>query len=156
MYVSPRGCQVDGRGESSHMSKFTGWKRTASSIGMLAVGAALGVVVATRAPSSAQVASCPTGDCIAESITTQAQCQELTSGPEGSGPGWDRGLNTNVDQRITGGDVVAYQIEWSSGWSGWYVTGVNDIDHKYNTGTRDMRRVWSYFADHNHRFILCR
>ena len=79
---------------------------------------------------------------------------------------WAAGLNNNVDQVILNGDVIAYQIQWFNGrWSGWYVTGVNDIDWKFNVNgracsvayqTNSMRRVWSYFYDHTHRYILCR
>ena len=62
-----------------------------------------------------------------------------------------------MDNKILQGDVVAYKIQWFGGsWSGWYVTGVNDIDWKYNTIENDMRRMWSYFNDHNHQYIICR
>lgn len=106
-----------------------------------------------QGPAQAQ---CSGPDCIAQSLSSQARCTQEQHGAVGNSVGWLNGLNTNVDQRILGGDVVAYQIEWSSGWSGWYVTGVNDIDWKFNPGSNQMRRVWSYFGDHNHRYIICR
>lgn len=78
---------------------------------------------------------------------------ESTVGPTGNAQ-WKTGLSTNVDQVLLGGDVVAYQIQWSnSSWSGWYVTGVNDID--VVPGTCGLRRMWAYFADLTHKYIIC-
>ena len=76
-----------------------------------------------------------------------------------------QGWVTNVDQTILSGEIVAYKIQWFNGrWSGWYVPGVNDIDRKYDIGAltcsvplraRSLRRVWSYFYDHTHMYIIC-
>ena len=100
-------------------------------------------------------------DCIKHDLKTQATCrlegsdnQPLRRTGERR---WVQGLNTEMDNKILQGDVVAYKIQWFNGsWSGWYVTGVNDIDWKYNRSTNDMRRMWSYFSDHNHQYIICR
>ena len=117
--------------------------------------AVLSALFSTVTPADAQRA-CPTGDCIRHDISSQSRCTEQTRGPQRNA-GWDQhGLSTEIDQRLAGGNVVAYKIRWSSGWSDWYVTGVNDIDHKYNTRTNQMRRVWAYFTDHQHTMLICR
>jgi hypothetical protein len=78
-------------------------------------------------------------------------------GPQGEAAGWHLGLSTETDHKNYGGNVVAYQIQWSNGaWSGWYVKGVNDIDGKVNPRTNTARREWSYFADHTHKVLICR
>ncbi|KAL3868669.1 hypothetical protein ACJMK2_041447 [Sinanodonta woodiana] len=110
-------------------------------------------------------ATCPTGDCITYDISTQATCTEVSSKSRTSDCRWVAGLNINVDQVILKGRIVAYKIQWfSGGWSGWYVPGINDIDGKYNTvamtcpvpyNANAMRRMWSYFYDHTHAYIIC-
>jgi len=48
-------------------------------------------------------------------------------------------------------EIVMYRIQWfSGGWSPWYVPGLNDVDWKLN----GSRRVWCYFEDHNHEYIV--
>lgn len=103
-------------------------------------------------------------DCINHDITSQPNCREVQRSRTRDCR-WHAGLSTNVDQTILSGEIVAYKIQWFSGrWSGWYVPGMNDIDHKYNTGARicsvpvrarSLRRVWSYFYDHTHKYIIC-
>lgn len=111
-------------------------------------------VHAQIAPAGSQ---CPTHDCIAHRIDTQAACTEEVKGPQGEPAGWHTGLSTEIDRKNYGGNVVAYQIQWSNGaWSGWYVKGVNDIDGKVNPRTNTARRQWSYFADHTHKVLICR
>jgi hypothetical protein len=71
-----------------------------------------------------------------------------------------------TDQIVEGGRIAAYKIQWFNGrWSGWYVPGVNDMDTKFNIYPRkcslsyrakSMRRIWSYFYDHTHKFIICK
>ena len=122
-------------------------------IACVRLGTAIAALVCVPAVAAAD---CPTGDCVSYDITTQAQCTEVTEAPTQDGR-WVQGLNTNVDQTIKGGRIVAYQIRWFPGnWSGWYVTGVNDIDRKYNTQNSTMRRIWSYFYDHEHKYIICK
>lgn len=70
-----------------------------------------------------------------------------------------------IDKIVDGGLIIAYKIEWYNGnWSEWYIPRVNDIDHKFNPTTKQceipyrsntMRRMWSYFADHAHKYIIC-
>ena len=98
-------------------------------------------------------------------ISSQAQCVELYRRPSYDCR-WQVGLHINIDQLVLGGDVVAYKILWSKRhWSDWYVTGVNDIDWKYNAhshkcsfGHKDksLRRVWSYFYGYYHKIIFCK
>jgi hypothetical protein len=72
-----------------------------------------------------------------------------------------------MDFFVLKGKIAAYKIRWFNGkWSGWYVPGVNDLDGKINMAAptcgifpkkgNTMRRVWSYFYDHVHTYILCR
>ena len=107
---------------------------------------------------------CDGSDCIHHEIGSQASCEQVERDATYDCR-WPAGLDTNADYIIEGGDIVAYQIRWLSGkWSGWFVTGVNDIDVKFNPSGRTcaipckanhMRRFWSYFYDHQHRFIIC-
>lgn len=79
--------------------------------------------------------------------------------------GWKASLDTRVDNIILSGKIITYQIMWQNGtWTDWYVPGINDIDWLFNENDEDcdipivansMRRVWSYFYDHTHRYILC-
>lgn len=109
--------------------------------------------------------NCPTGDCIAHDISTQDSCKETVETAPHSNTLWHQGLSLQADNRILGGDIVAYKIRWFNGnWSGWFVPGINDIDIKYNhqswvkgrASHNTMRRMWSYFYDHEHRYIICK
>ena len=114
----------------------------------------LDVVVSTK-PSTAK-SDCPTGDCIEHNISTQDICEESIAPPQRDSR-WHQDLSLQTDQLILDGDIVAYQIRWFNGnWSKWYVPGVNDIDHKYNLNNNTMRRMWSYFYDHEHKYIICK
>ena len=105
---------------------------------------------------------CSGSDCVQHNLQTQAVCTQVGTDsspnqPVSSALGWAKGLNTEIDQNILKGNVIAYKIQWSSGnWSNWYVTGINDLDVKFNTNTGDMRRMWSYFTDHKHLYIICK
>jgi hypothetical protein len=106
-------------------------------------------------------------DRVIYNTATQATCKEITRGPQRSREcGWHAGLYTNVDQFYLKGRIAAYKIRWSGGsWSSWFVPGINDIDIKFNVygrycrhfkvNPKSMRRWWSYFYDHTHKFILC-
>lgn len=105
---------------------------------------------------------CPTGDCVDHDLSSQDQCAMFHRGPTGDAR-WAQGLSLTVDGVAfvegdrAGWDVTAYRIRWSNGaWSEWYVAGVNDIDHKFNPANRSLRRMWSYFADHEHEALACR
>ena len=102
-------------------------------------------------------------DKVTYSLTSQQSCVEVTRRATRDCR-WAAGLNNNVDQLVLNGDVIAYQM-FNGRWSGWYVTGVNDIDWKFNVAGRtcsvayqanSMHRFWSYFYDHTHKYILCR
>lgn len=117
----------------------------------------LSVVVASP-PADA----CPTGDCVAHNLTTQDECAMFERAATGDSR-WASGLSRAVDRALfqergsVGWTVTAYRIRWSNGaWSEWYVAGVNDLDHKFNPGPNTMRRMWSYFADHEHQALACR
>ena len=122
----------------------------------------LGCVVALATLDTA----CCTSDQVIYDISTQQTCVEVTEEAPTYNCRWVSGLNLNVDEVILKGGIIAYQIQWFNGaWSGWYVTGLNDLDWKFNTHatscsiaavSNGMRRAWSYFYDHTHRYILCK
>eukprot|EP00731_Ephydatia_muelleri_P025230 Em0017g313a len=78
---------------------------------------------------------------------------------------WPANLNGAMDYQVLKGKIVAYKIQWFNGaWSDWFVPGYNDIDYKFNPAAmscsvpyeaNSMRRMWSYFYDHTHLYILC-
>lgn len=112
---------------------------------------------------------CTDSDCHPYFIT-QGSCKDITAPPD-KDCRWYAGLNPYVDVAILkGGKIIAFQLQWFSGaWSEWFVPGVNDIGPKFITapascfepadvaaaGTKHLMRWWSYFFDHNHRFIVC-
>ena len=122
------------------------------------------IVVTLVAPGVHGLAKCYGSDCVIYDLNTQANCKEVTSSATYDCR-WAAGLDTNVDMLILKGDIVAYQIQWFSGsWTNWFVSGVNDIDIKFNPSGRTcavsykantMRRLWSYFYDHTHKYIIC-
>jgi|GEM_PF-3838334 len=106
----------------------------------------------------------PNDHLLKHDISTQDQCLEVKS-PASRDHRWYQGLSLHVDQDILGGRIVAYKIRWFNGkWSGWFVPGVNDIDHKFNDSNwpgntarhNTMRRRWSCFYDHEHLYIIHR
>ena len=112
-------------------------------------------ILASEASSNAK-SNCPTGDCIAHEISSQDTCVESTASPQQDSR-WYQNLSLQTDQLILNGEIAAYQIRWFNGkWSRWFVPGVNDIDHKYNLDSNRMRRMWSYFYDHEHKYIICK
>ncbi len=109
-----------------------------------------------------QQQGCPTGDCVSYNLSTQDECVMFDRQATGD-QRWTSGLSLDVDGELfvergqRQWNVQAYRIQWFNGtWSGWYVAGVNDLDHKYNPGPNTMRRMWSYFADHAHQTLACR
>lgn len=100
--------------------------------------------------------ACTAPDCVIYDLSTQAICTEVNLAAPTGDARWHEGLSLAVDNELLGGDVVAFKIRWSTGnWSAWYVPGVNDIDLKFNFSDNTMRRMWSYFTDHVHAYILC-
>ncbi|WAR14593.1 hypothetical protein MAR_004698 [Mya arenaria] len=103
-------------------------------------------------------------DAMIYDLSSQPTCEMVTRSRR-SDCRWVAGLDM-ADLVIEKGRIVAYQIQWfNGGWSTWYVPGLNDIDWKFNiyaktcdltSKANSMRRVWSYFYDHNHKYILCK
>jgi len=66
---------------------------------------------------------------------------------------WVDNLSLDLDQELTGMEIIAYKIKWFSGsWSPWYVPGVNDLYQKVSSG-EPKRRAWACFNDHTHRYL---
>lgn len=104
-------------------------------------------------------------DRIRHDISTQPKCTEVVK-PRTSKCEWHIGLYSNMDYVMLNGKIAAYQIQWfNKKWSEWFVPGVNDLDGKFNINPvtcgefpqkgNTMRRMWSYFYDHTHKYILC-
>lgn len=70
-------------------------------------------------------------------------------------PRWTQGTSLALDNQIIGKDITSYRIQDLNGiWSRNYTPGVDDIDWMTNIDG-SQRRVWSYFADHTHRYATC-
>lgn len=97
---------------------------------------------------------------IGNTATQQTCLQTGTKAPNNNTTWANGGLNRALDRQVYKRDIIAYKIKWSSGWSGWYVKGVNDL---YSLTTPngamstnvDARLVWIYFYDHEHMYISC-
>ncbi|KAH3751751.1 hypothetical protein DPMN_186320 [Dreissena polymorpha] len=104
-------------------------------------------------------------DLVIYDINSQANCTHVDSRSPRRDCRWAEGLGM-ADQIIEGGKIIAYKIKWFNGiWSNWFVSGINDLDIKFNLGpsgrcpamkANTMRRFWSYFYDHNHQYIICK
>lgn len=113
--------------------------------------------LATPPEAPLSVNGCNGSDCIIYDISSQSSCTQVGPMSPSYDARWYKGLSLSVDQTILGGKIVAFKLQWFNGtWSDWYVPGVNDIDGKYNTGSNSMRRMWSYFSDHNYTYIICK
>lgn len=109
-------------------------------------------------------AAIPGYDTVIYDMNTQPKCMEIERSRRNDCR-WVGGLDM-VDQIIEGGRIVAYKIQWFSGdWSWWFVPGVNDLDEVFNVRGQScavpyrantIRRRWSMFTDHTHRFIICK
>ena len=96
-------------------------------------------------------------------VSTQATCTESAVQNPTYDSRWHlAGLDTNLDFYLKCGKIITFKLEWfpigSEKWSDWYVVGVNDIDHKVNEfsfSSCPLRRMWSYFSDHCHKYIIC-
>ncbi|XP_052284142.1 uncharacterized protein LOC127880779 [Dreissena polymorpha] len=103
-------------------------------------------------------------DVVIYDATSQPKCQ-LVNRPAKFDCRWHAGLDM-ADQIIEGGRIIAYRIQWFNGsWSTWFGPGLNDLDIKFNPNAatcdvpvkaKSMRRMWSYFYDHTHEFIICK
>lgn len=97
---------------------------------------------------------------------TQQQCSsigtETSPLPPNNDNAWrNGGLNRSHDRQVYGVDIIAYKIKWSSGWSDWFVKGVNDLYHfttssSTSPGGQDARLAWIYFYDHEFIAIYCK
>ncbi|ESO07361.1 hypothetical protein HELRODRAFT_170694 [Helobdella robusta] len=113
-------------------------------------------------------ANCPTGDCMANDVSQKSVCSEVVgeAALANQCQWWGNGLGRNTDYEVLKGRIIAYKIQWFSGsWSGWFVPEYNDIDCKFNVQQtcngkqvcpNSLRRMWSYFYDHSHTYIICR
>lgn len=85
----------------------------------------------------------------------QSLCYEMVNSPD-KNPLWRQsGIDMNIDWVVKCGDIVAYKLLWptTGEWSDWFVTGMNDLAPA-NNGNRT--RMWSFFSDYYHIFIICR
>ena len=91
-------------------------------------------------------------------VSTQAVCSDSgVLGPSGENRWAEAGLDTDVDTYLKCGEIVAFKLQWfSGGWSDWFVVGVNDVDGKSDGSSLTLKRMWSYFADHTHQYIICK
>lgn len=94
-------------------------------------------------------------------MSSQAICSESAVQDRSGENRWaEAGLDTNVDFYLKCGDIIAFKLEWfpirSEKWSDWFVVGVNDIDAKSDGPNYRLKRMWSYFADHRHKYIICK
>lgn len=101
-----------------------------------------------------------------QDIFTRPRCFEVISRGNGRCE-WRIGLYRDIDYRLLNGRIIAYKILWSgSRWSEWYVPGINDFDRRnsvfpnrcgrFYRRFNAVRRMWSYFYDYTHRYIICR
>lgn len=111
-----------------------------------------------NAPSEAgPLPKCNSAECVIYDLSSQDVCTEVTNEAPTYDYRWAAGLSLKVGEAVKGGTIAAYKLRWSTGaWSDWYIPGVNDIDVKYNQNPNKMRRMWSYFYDHTHTYLICK
>lgn len=106
---------------------------------------------------------------------TQGTCKEVIE-VANNDCNWYSGLSPYTDFVLLGGRIAAYKIKWvqpfpnaPEQWSEWFVPGVNDISPEIRTsaascfqspdvagaGRKQLIRWWSYFYDHDHKYIIC-
>lgn len=99
---------------------------------------------------------------IAEAVIHNT-CQQIDN-EQPLGPGFAVSFDRNLDFQLLRGRIIAYKIQWfNDSWSDWFVPEYNDVDWKVTpvrpTPTQPLpttiRRVWSYFEDHVHTYIIC-
>ena len=106
-----------------------------------------------------QVAQADIGNTATQQVCNQSG-SDSTPLPATANAQWSAGgLNRSLDRTIYKRDIIAYKIMWSTGWSGWFVKGVNDL-YSFATpsatvGAIDARLAWIYFYDHQHQYISC-
>lgn len=88
-------------------------------------------------------------------VEGQPACRVVRSEPKGDRR-WTRGTSTDLDLEILGHDIRMYRIRWfRAGWSQWYVPGLNDMDWKVDPADGSLRRLWTYFYDHDYEYLIC-
>ncbi|MDS3859775.1 hypothetical protein RIF25_03025 [Thermosynechococcaceae cyanobacterium BACA0444] len=109
---------------------------------------------------SSQLASADIGNTATQQMCTQSGSDSAPLPPNPNTDWANGGLNRNLDRIVYKREIIAYKIKWSSGWSVWYVKGVNDL-YSLTTpsasppGAVNARLAWIYFVDHQHQFISC-
>lgn len=96
-------------------------------------------------------------------LATQQTCLQTGTKPPNNNATWNNVatfLDRSLDRKVYKRDIVAYKIKWSTGWSGWFVKGVNDLDRLTQpsgalSSDVDARLMWIYFWDHEHMYIYC-
>ena len=107
--------------------------------------------------------SCLASDCV-QHVTDFAYCDTYEA-EKTSDCRWRANMDGRLDEIIYGGRIIAYWIQWFNGsWSDVYVPGQNDLDYKFNMydygcaipyRAKSLRRIWNYFFDHTHLYIMC-
>lgn len=121
-------------------------------------------IIASATGVYTELNRCSGADCLIYRANF-AGCTEVTSKATRDCR-WHANNNRRADEAILHGTVIAYKIQWFNGaWSDWFVPGQNDVDWKFNRSARkcsvpvyanSLRRVWSYFYDHTHKYIICK
>ncbi len=96
-------------------------------------------------------------------LATQQICHQTLTRPPNNNAVWNSPttfLDRSLDRKVYRRDIVAYKIKWSTGWSDWFVKGVNDLDVVTQpsgalSSDVDARLMWIYFWDHEHMYIYC-
>ena len=78
-------------------------------------------------------------------ISSQPSCATSAVMSATNNVAWKSGLSLRFDYA----KIIAFKLQWfSDAWSDSYVFGCNHLDSKYDTTTKNLRRMWSYFFDH--------
>ncbi len=94
---------------------------------------------------------CSNGACIKPSSLSAKYCARSTTiseGGSGSAEFTNIGLDTSSHP-----EILQYRVQFSDGWSRWFVPGQEDTDWK--TADGKQRRVWAYFQDRQHEIVKC-
>ncbi|ESO09610.1 hypothetical protein HELRODRAFT_168622 [Helobdella robusta] len=112
---------------------------------------------------------CTLPECMPYDISQQSVCTEVTHElPVPSQCQWGaNGLYRHTDFQLLKGRIIAYKLQWfNQKWSSWFVPEYNDLDCKRNMLGQScagkpvcpdsLRKMWAYFCDHNHTYIICK
>lgn len=111
------------------------------------------------------IAASVSAQMIAETVIAN-NCSEVIEMTPRNDTIFESSFDRNLDYKHLGGRVIAYKIQWFNGnWSRWFVPDFNDVDWKYTAAPpKDgskvsvplLRRVWSYFGNHNYSYVICK